>query len=356
MKMLMFSTVSEFFRQRAGMFFVLMGLLFGFLSGAEHRAFALFFLTGSHGMLYLFAIWLCYTLLSLQFVVSLWKQPAYAFIYDARIWAIHKRAYRFVLLALGFLQPILYYGIYLVSISVQADLTSRLWPVPLFYLFLASIILFGAEWRIRHPQLFVAKESRSWLKWPFPRINTWTYWSLEWLFREKGVTLLAGKLGAGLVATGTILYYSTDAYDLRMPAVGLSLAFLLNIGISYELYRWESDVWLWGRSLPVPGLRRLGRIIWLHAIIILPETLVVVRNGVLTFYEVLQLFGLGLAALVFVHVFFYERSRLLEDSIQTVLFGFVGLTLLILYKIPLLLISACIFIFVFYMFPKWYRV
>jgi len=356
MKMLMLSTVSEFFRQRAGMFFVLMGILFGFLSGAEHRAFALFFLTGSYGTLYLFAIWLCYTLLSLQFVIGLWKQPDYAFIYNVRIWALPKRAYRFVMLALGFLQPILYYGIYLVSIAVQADVAHRLWPVPFFYFILILILFSGAEWRIRNPQLFVAKEGGSWIKWPFPRINSWAYWSLEWLFREKGVTLLAGKLGSVLVAVCTLLYYSTDTYDLRLPAVGLSLAYLLNIGISYELYKWESDVWLWGRSLPVSGLRRLGRVISLHAIIILPETLVAVRNGILTLFEVAQLYGLGLAILVFVHIFFYKKSQLLEDSIQTVLFGFIGLTLLILYKIPLLLIAACVFIFVLYIFPKWYQV
>jgi hypothetical protein len=356
MKMLMLSTVSEFFRQRAGMFFVLMGILFGFLSGAEHRAFALFFLTGSYGMLYLFAIWLCYTLLSLQFLISLWKQPDYAFIYNVRIWPLYKRAYRFVMLALGFLQPILYYGVYLISIAVQDKIMSHLWGIPFFYVFLILIIFSGAEWRIRNPQLFVAKKSRNWIKWPFPRINSWTYWSFEWLFRAKGVTLLAGKLGSVLVAVCTLLYYSTDTYDLRLPAVGLSLAYLLNIGISYELYRWESEVWLWGRSLPVSGLRRLGRIILLHAIIILPETLVAVRNSVLTFYEVLQLYTLGLAVLAFVHVFFYKKSQLLEDSIQTVLFGFIGLTLLILYKIPLLLIAACIFTFALYIFPKWYRV
>ncbi len=356
MKMLMLSTVSEFFRQRAGMFFVLMGMLFGFLSGAEHRAFALFFLTGSYGMLYLFAIWLCYTLLSLQFVSNLWKQPDYAFIYHVRIWPLYKRAYRFAMLAIGFLQPILYYGVYLVSIAVQDKAMYRLRAVPFFYFFLILIIVSGAEWRIRNPQLFVAREGRSWIKWPFPRKNSWIYWSLEWLFREKGVTLLAGKLGSVLVAVCTLLYYLTDTYDLRLPAVGLSLAYLLNIGISYELYRWESEVWLWGRSLPVSGLRRLGRIISMHAIIILPETLVAVRNGALTFYEVLQLYTLGLAVLSFVHVFFYRRSQSLEDSIQTVLFGFVGLTLLILYKIPLLLIAACIFIFALYIFPKWYRV
>ena len=58
MKTILISTVSEFFKQRAGMFFVLIGILFGFLGGREHHAFAAFFLTDRFGMLYLFGIWL----------------------------------------------------------------------------------------------------------------------------------------------------------------------------------------------------------------------------------------------------------------------------------------------------------
>jgi hypothetical protein len=351
----MLSTVAEFFRQRAGLFFVLLAVLFGFLRSAEHYAFAVFFLTGSKGMLYLGVVWLAYTLLCAQFLSRLWQRQEYAFIYAARLWNPSVRMFRFVLMAVGLLQPLFYYGIYLVAIAIQDKLVAGLWPIIPYYVGLITLIALTAEWRIRSPQVFVETKNSQLIKWPFKRKASLTLWSIEWLFREKGVTLLAGKLGAILVTLGTLLYYSTDDYDIRLPAVGLSLAYLLNMGISYELYKWESETWLWGRSLPVSRARRMVRILLIHAIIIIPETLTGIRNGALTFLETIQLYALGLSILVAVHLFFYKKRGLLEDSMQTALFGFIGLTLLILYKIPILILAGVFLSASILMYSRWHK-
>ncbi|OJV20142.1 MAG: hypothetical protein BGO21_12220 [Dyadobacter sp. 50-39] len=341
MKMLLVSTVSAFFRQRAGTFLVLLGVLFGFLSANEHHAFAVFFLTGTYGMLALFVIWLTYSLLCVQFVINTWKLPEYTFIYHARTWPASVRMRRFAVQALGFMQPILGYGAYLFIIGIQDKLLSRLWPVLPFYMVLTLMLAAAAEWRIRKPVLYVAVKGRSIVKWPFPRPASWLYWSMEWLVRERGITLLVGKMGAMLVAAGTMLYYSTGEYDIRMPAVGMSLAYLLNLGLSFELYRWEGEIWLWGRSLPVSVWKRLARIIAAHAILIVPETLVLFRSRALAFADVAQLYLLGLTILIVCHTYLYKRAGMPENAMQVFLFGFVGLTLLILYKIPLLALLVC---------------
>ncbi|MBO9612070.1 MAG: hypothetical protein J7619_05215 [Dyadobacter sp.] len=348
MKMLLLSTVSAFFRQRAGTFLVLLGVLFGFLSANEHHAFAVFFLTDTYGMLSLFIIWLAYSLLCAQFLVNTWKLPEYTFIFHARTWPALTRAGRFSMQALGFLQPILYYGVYLLIIAVQDKLLGFLWPIIPFYISLVLILASIAEWRIRKPVLYVPVNSRSFIKWPFRRPTSWLYWSMEWLVRERGITLLVGKLGAMLVAAGTMLYYSTGEYDIRMPAVGMSLAYLLNLGLSLELYQWEGEIWLWGRSLPVPVWKRWGRVLAAHMVLIVPETMVVLRSGALGFAEVAQLYLLGLTILLVSHLYLYKKKGLPENAMQVFLFGFIGLTLLILYKIPLLLLAACGLLFSLY--------
>ncbi|WP_353718039.1 hypothetical protein [Dyadobacter sp. 676] len=348
MKMLLVSTVSAFFRQRAGMFLVLLGVLFGFLSANEHHAFAVFFLTGTYGMLALFVIWLIYSLLCAQFLINTWKLPEYTFIYHARMWPAQLRMRRFAIQALGFLQPILYYGIYLLIIAIQDKLLVWLWPVIPFYIVLIIMLALAAEWRIRTPLLYVAAKRKSILQWPFPRPKSWLYWSMEWLMRERGITLLVGKLGAMLVAAGTMLYYSTGEYDIRMPAIGMSLAYLLNIGLSLELYQWEAEIWLWARSLPVPVWKRWGRVVVAHLVLIVPETVVMLRSGALGFAEVAQLYLLGLTILIVSHLYLYKRAGLPENAMQVFLFGFVGLTLLILYKVPLLLLAACGLMFSLY--------
>lgn len=356
MKMLLLSTVSAFFRQRAGTFLVLLGMLFGFLSANEHHAFAVFFLTGSYGMVVLFAIWLIYTLVCAQFLAHTWKLPEYTFIFHARTWPAMVRARRFVGQAVGFLQPILYYGIYLLIVSVESKLLARLWLVLPFYLLLIALLAGTAEWRIRRPVLYVPAKRVGVFRWPFPRPASWLYWSMEWLVRERGITLLVGKLGTMLVAAGTMLYYSTGNYDIRMPAVGMSLAYLLNIGLSFELYQWEAEVWLWGRSLPVPVWVRWARAVVAHCILLLPETLVVLRSGALGLGEIGQLYALGLAVIIVAHLYMYKRAGLPENAMQVFLFGFIALTLLILYKIPLLLIAGMGLLFSAYAFPRWCKI
>ncbi|WP_439559193.1 hypothetical protein [Dyadobacter sp.] len=355
MKMLLLSTASAFFRRRAGTFLVLMGVLFGFLSGAEHYAFATFFLTGNYGMHFLFLLWFGYTLVCAQFINQLWQQPDYTFIYNARIWPTALRGRRLFVLGLGFLQPILYYGIYLASIAIQDKVMDRIWLILPMYAALAVLLVAVAEWRLRNPVLYVKRKGAGIFSIPFPRPASWLYWVFEWLLRERGITLLAGKTGAVLVATGTMLYYSTDQYDLRLPAIGLSLAYLLNFGISMELYQWENEVCLWEKSMPVTDLRRFWRVTAFHALLIVPETLAAMRNAALTPAELLQLFLLGVALLTVSHLYLYRKQSQPDDHFKVFLFGFVGLTLLILYKIPLLILAGAGMLFSIWFFPKWYK-
>jgi hypothetical protein len=354
MKVLLISTVREFFRQRAGAFFVLLGVILGFMSSREHYAFALFFLTDRFGMLYLFLIWLIYTVFCAQFVRRLWSEPSYTFVYNSRLWDFGKRWWRFGLMALGFLQPILLYAVYIVVIAKQDHLLARTWPVFLFFLILILLISGTAEWRVRYPYVFAARAMPV-RRWPFRRPVSWTYWTLEWLVRERGLTLLFCKVGALGVVLGTLLYYKTGTYDIRLPAVGMSLGFLLNAGISFEFYRWEREVWLWNRSLPLSVFGRFGRVLLLHSIILIPELLIAIRQQALTIAELLQLFALGVSLLVFFHIYLYKKKGLLEDLMQPVLLAFVVLTLLILYKIPLLVLATAVFVFSVYKFLGWYR-
>ena len=353
MKILFISTVQAFFRQRAGMFFVLLAVLFGFMGGREHYGFALFFLTDPFGIYYLAGIWLVYTLLCAQFVLNLWTHQEYAFIYHTRLWPFLKRSVRFILMAFGFLQPILYYGIYIVSIARQDKLLNHIWPIFVFYIVLSLFLVLAAEWRIAHPKLFNSKNKSS-FTWPFPRPVSWIYWSVECLLREKALTVLFCKAGAGGVFICTLIYYQTDVYDLRLPAIGLSLGYLLNIGLSYELFGWENEIWLWNRSLPIPLSTRFFRNLLTHAILITPETLIVFRYDLFSIKEVLLLYFLGLSILMIFQSYLYRRGGILEDMMKPVLSGFVILTFMILYKVPVWAISGTGLVASYYLYAKWF--
>ncbi|HEV7379347.1 MAG TPA: hypothetical protein VGN64_06105 [Dyadobacter sp.] len=353
MKTLFQSTVAEFFRQRSGMFFVVIAVLFGFLSGREHYAFAVFFLTDQFGILYLLAIWVAYTLFCGHFLINLWRQPEYHFIYHTRLWGRVERLIKFSWIGAGFLQPLLFYGIYIFCIAYQNGLLVSYWPVPVYFILLCLLLSAFASWRVHHPDLIVAHQKKINLV-KFPRPVNWLWWSVEWLFREKGVTVLLCKAGAAVVFVCTLLYYGTDDYDLRLPAIGLSLGYLLNIGLSWEIFQWENVIWMWGRSLPLSTSRRWLRVIAVHALIILPETLICLRYDVITFVEMVQLYALGLSLLLLFHTRLYKKSGLLEDAMQPAFAGFVILTLLIMYKIPVLIIALTAMLYAGYTFFRSY--
>lgn len=354
MRALVLSTVSEFYRQRTGTFFVILGVLFGFLSSNEHRAFAIFFLTADFGMLYLFCIWLLYSILCIQYVVQLWRKPEYTFVYDFRLFSLFDRLREQAILSFGLLQPLFFYGIYLIIIGLTEHVAPKLFLVFIFFLILTAMLVAAMEWRIRNPELYVSKNAVSWIKWNFPRPVSWTWWTLEYLFRVKGVTVLICKTGAMLVFMGTVMYYSSDTYDIRLLGVGLSMGYLLNIGLSYEIYRWHTQIWLWNRTLPIPIVRRYTSMVLLHALLILPETLIVLRADTILLVEAFQLFLLGLSLLLLFYAWLNKKGGELEDYGKLVLSGYVILTLLILYRVPIVLLAVGGLILSRYFFRKWY--
>ncbi|GAB3166161.1 hypothetical protein [Telluribacter humicola] len=341
MKVLLISTVREFFRQRAGFFFVLLGLLFGFLSGREHRAFALFFLTDRFGMIYLFLIWVMYALMVGQFVWQLWVRSEYTFIYHTRLLPRVRRYYYLAAVGMGLLQPILYYGVYLFLIARQDTALAAAWPVPVYWLLLTLLVVVVADSRLRNPDTVQKQKARS-FRLPFSRPHNWTFWTLEWLIRERGLTILLCKAGAMLFMSATLIYFRTGTYDLRLPAIGCTFAYLLNVGLSYEIYQWESRIWLWGRSLPVSEFRRYIQAALLHAVLLLPETLIAPRylGGQLTLPDLIQLYGLGLGSLLLYYTQLYQQDRLLEDTIRPLFIAYVVLTFIILYHTPVWLLTA----------------
>jgi hypothetical protein len=345
MKVLLLATVREFFRQRAGFFLVLLFLIFGFLTSREHYAFAQFFLTDPWGMPTLFVIWIGYALLCVQFINHQFTRPEFVFLHGARLWPLPIRLYRLGVMAVGFIQPLLYYGIYVVFVAIQEGVFSRTLPMFVFWLVLGAGLLGVAEWRLRHPDV-ASSVRKGGFSLPFRRPVSVVFWTLEWLLRERGLTLLLTKLGATLFVLATLVYDRTGDYDLRLPAIGFTLAYLMNSGLSYELYYWESEVWLWGRSLPVSSPKKFLTLVLLHAILLLPETLFALRDGGTQFswWEWVQLYALGVSCLLLHHARLYRQEIRLEDTGTFLFFGYVVLTFVILYSVPIWVISLVLLV------------
>ncbi|GAA4440721.1 hypothetical protein GCM10023091_24750 [Ravibacter arvi] len=354
MKTLYRSTVSEFYRQHAGFFLAVILLAFGFLSGGEHKALAMFFVTDKTGPPYLAAIWAAYWVLVRVFWSSLWASPPYVFIYQTRLLPPAIRFYRLAVLAAGLLLPAIAYGIWIIGNAAQAGLLPGAVKVTGILLIYWACLVFSADWQLKHQNIAANRKSLPVRFW-FRRPASWIFWTAEWLIREKGLTLLLCKLGVTLFTICTLLYFGTDDYDIRLPAIGLSIATLANIGISYEIWHWENDIWRWRRSLPIPLLTRAFLLIGIHLLILVPDFLLSIRyaNGLLTFPELAQLFLLQLAILLAYHGLLYKKDAPLDESLGAVFKWAIVLTLLILYRVPLPALAASLLLSGGWNYYKW---
>jgi len=337
------STVGEFYRQRAGFFLIVILLAFGFLSAREHVGIAVFLLADKYGMISLAIVWVLYTLMAQIFWNALWSSPGYSFVYHARLLPAARRFSWLGVLAAGFLIPPLLYGAWIVNVALGEGIFDRSIPVLCIWAGMWLVLILWANRKLSNQDTAVSKKNVP-AALRFKRPVSWVFWTLEWLLREKSLTLLLCKAGSLLFTITTLAYYGTDDYDLRLPAIGLSMAVLANIGLSYEVFHWETNIWPWARSLPISFLTRTGRLILVHFLLLAPDFLLTIRYGyhLLGFDEMSKIFFLQLSVLLWYHSSLYKEKPLLEDSLGAVFILFIVLTVLILYSTPLVLLAAAL--------------
>src|SRR5690606_9235316 len=204
---------------------------------------------------------------------------------------------------------------------------------------LLILLILKLEWTIRHPAIRNQLVSHNRLN--MKRPVSFLYWTMEWLVRKRTLTLLITKSASAVLIAGVMLYYQTDEYDLRLPALGLILSTLLNTGLSAEVYTWQNQTWLWLRSLPIAPQKQILRIIHLHFLILVPELILTWRYGwtSLSGWEMMQLNLLSLSLILLVHSLFYRFNRPFEEMIQLLFWLFIGLTIVIMYKVSIVMVA-----------------
>lgn len=354
MKVLFEATVTEFYRQKAGFFAALLLIGFGVLTEREHYGLALFFLTGSPAGFWI-AVFLYAAMAGITWN-SCWKSPPYAFVYQARMLAWPSRIFLLTCLSLGVLLPVIAYSTWITYVAWKESYPHNLcliWAAPMTVML---ILLTGADWRLKHPSTYYAQKKTRTI-FSFARPASPIFWTLEWLVREKGLTLLLCKLGAAVGTAATQLYYGTDTYDLRLPAIGMAVSTLANIGLSYEIYQWDQKHWQWGQTLPLSLARRALDLAAIHFLLLLPDFLISVRYGwhLLSVGDLLQLILLQLCILLAYHSDLYRTRLPLEKTLGRVFVGVVTLTLMVLYKIQLPILACILLLPAYHSYRKFSR-
>lgn len=215
--------VIGFYRTNAAFFVLILTLAFGFMSGTEHRALAEYFIAGPATILIPVTIWIVYVFKIVRFNITCLAQPQNNF---TTHYALLPGRLQFGV-ALGVaalnLLPAICYGIYISIIALSHHLFISALLIFIYLTIISlglaaitvwqlnrvtvekqtGILIYGTRSFIRHPSLILAEAT----------------------LRAQPFMVIGTILFGVILMTGVSSLYTSEAYDHRLYAMGVTIAF-----------------------------------------------------------------------------------------------------------------------------------
>jgi hypothetical protein len=347
--------VRTFYKINAGFFLVVLGLCFGFLRKIEHIALAQFFVSSPYLLLLPILLWLLYTI-----KVVLYNRHAVAFPQNTFLGSFlflqrRKRVVLLILIAVLQLLPIILYGFFLFSMAYGYQFYSIMYSIAGILGGMIILVAFSM-----HRNLFYQTRGRPITlikrifdsKFTKPRLQFF----IEWVIRTQPAIFFGAKLFACAVIIGISRLYLFDEYDVRLMSLSVMLAAAANIGLTFQFHRFENYHFQWMKNLPISLAQRILFFLFTFIIVSMPEWIVLLRffpsQLSLFHYVELVIFGISLIFLAYTSLFIQYIA--FEKLTQYMFYCFIGLMLLILFKVPILLLSGIQFFVGIYFIRKYY--
>lgn len=332
--------IKEYYRQNAVFLFAVLMFAFGFLRAIEHITIIRSALMHPSLLALVFAIWALHAVKVTLFTLRLLESKQNEFLYHARLFPAIKRFGTFCLVQLSLIQLTFLYALAMIKFGID----EQNWLAVVYILLFNMLIVFlGAtiyEYRIQRPN---AEQVRSKpIQKFFAEFRTPAYlFFVRYLFAKQPVLLLLTKLFGCLILMGMCNLYPTDDYDERLLSLGGLFVAAGHTVICQQYFTFENRFLLIVKNLPLTYIKRLVSFTIAYAILLLPETIVLVRNlpdGVN--------YGFAGMVLVFVwsmvflnHHVQYINGISYDAFMQRLFFTGILFLLLIMFKVPVIVIT-----------------
>lgn len=338
--------IREFYLQNAG-FFVISGLfLVVFLGGDSLQVLSSIAVKSPYAMLAGFIVpSLLYGMKCLSWAIRQIKTEENAFLRYLIFLQEKEQLYLFVRIISGLLMPLYPFAVLLLSRAIHLQILPSVLLMTGFFLVLHLIPALWLMKVLKGPFDNMAGTRRNFLF----RLNLGSSgWLLNQLIREAPLMLIWTKLlSMGLVTGAMVLYYS-DSYDHRLLSLALTASAFLHLGLLDELSKLEEKL-SFLKNLPFSAAKRLLLNGGMLLPFLLPEILIFLRNCPAEagwgyrlkapfFYAGLVLLNSQLRNLFWLYP--HVREKLLP-----LLFFF--LSLMLMYKIPVVLPAIIFYIAAF---------
>ena len=339
----------------SGFFLLVGGLIFGFMSEIEHKALAQFFISDPSALIIPIVVWITYTFKILNFNIKQLRQDESRFIFNV---SFLPAGLQFFVTTISFclqFMPALGYGTFLALIAWSLSLFK---PVMIIGIVLVACCVTGTlilMSQYRRPYL---QRKVFFVQQFIDRIHTRPViqFYVEGLVLKYPLMIAGTKIFSGALVLAVCHLYGDEAGDWRLIAMALTTCGLANLLIIFELLDYEHRRIGWIKNLPIKmGRRYLQQMITL-ILFLIPEIVLLARNfpaQLNTVWLVANIVYLcSLAA--FFHGFLHTRSAPIEYFTKKSFFFFIALVLLILFQVPIGILSILNIAMGYYLFSRNY--
>lgn len=329
---------TEFYRANAMFFLVVIGFAFGFMRGAEHMALAGFFVSSLWLAMIPVGVWILYTIKVILYNKREVKFERNWFLYSLPLTNAFP-AYTTV--AFGELAPAIAYGAFLSAFALKEGQFHVLAVIVISLMSLVGII----TWQLQHSLTYPHREKTT--PKPVRKLDQLLSKPLAWMFVEGIVRSQPGmiyvtKIVSCLVIYGATQLYLFDQYDERLYLMSACAAFSANLALVFQYQKFEVvDLVMLG-SLPIPSSKRISTFIIAMAFLCFPEMAILATNrpAYLSINYYFSAITFGLSLLIAGYGKLYVRSIDFDSFTRQVFFVAMGLILMILFKIPVVILSV----------------
>ncbi len=354
MKILIKTWVGSYYQTYSGLFFVLLLIIFGVFRGHDHLIIAHLLVGEISNFLYLLILLVPYGLVTGIFSNRFLKNRKNSFINEL----IHlSSAQRFFLLLICFvllLLPVLLYMSFLVIVAILSGKILQgliITSVSFSFIFL-FILVYNRQIVYPNEQSF----GRRYFVYIPTQLNFfWLSIIIKHLILNRTFSVILTKiLSFFLLLIVSIVISTIDNYH-RFLAVAIFITVVSNAFISYEIHYFMNYKMAFFRSLPQPISKIWLNILIAMIIFVLPEIIYILKN----YNEYVSIFSLiffllnGVSFLMICFVYLLKTGLDQKNFIIRFYFGFLFLIILILFDVPLVLLSI-VFLILSYVIFKLY--
>lgn len=341
LKILSLVYVKSFYAENASFFLVVIGLAGGFMSGAEHKALAEFFISTPATACIPVFLWMLYAIKVINFnkITTRRKKNEFLVYHSLYPSFIRHRTLGFVLF--NQLVPAFLYGVFLCVTAAKFGAVIPLLVIVVGLLVILILCTRSLQHTLSHPNIekkagFINRVLNKVFIRPYP------VFVIEWLSRKKTFLLISTMLGCSILLFGVLMLYTTDDYDVRLLQMALVISVSGNIQLLYEIQQFETLHFAIVGQQPLSFLKRVTYLIPVMLFISLPQAGLLLRyfpaslHGLLAIESVFFMAGYPF----FLYGYLYTKHRTQEQVMQFAFIGALTLFVLTLFSVPLWFITV----------------